>query len=199
MIIIQGPVGAGKSTLSKALAERSGYTLLEEPVGGNPYLTKFYENPKSYAFQMQIFLTHARFQQVMGVLDTDKIIMDMSIYGNDVFAGLLHKSGDMESIDYETYMSMSNHYKTILPNPTLMVYLQCSPQVCIDRIIKRNRVAELLAPMKYWFDLNEAYEEWYDQYNDSKKICFNIDYLDFLNDEDDKEYIIRNIFKHAVI
>lgn len=194
-IHILGVVGAGKSTLCRLLSVREQIPMFPEPVETNPYLNKFYENPRQYAFPMQIFLMHSRYKQHKEAEKLDRCIMDMCIHGNDIFAGLQYKSGYMSADDYDTYMDVSNSLKATLEPPKLVVYLQCSVSVAVKRIMKRGRPAELKAPLQYWYDLNEAYENWYSSYNLSKKILINVDNIDFVNNDEDEDYILDLIME----
>jgi deoxyadenosine/deoxycytidine kinase len=194
-IHILGCVGAGKSSLSKLLSVREGITLFEEPVLNNPYLESFYENPKEFAFPMQVFLMHARYKQALEAQQLDKCIMDMSIYGNDIFEQLMYSNKDINMVDHMTYADLSNSFKSLLQPPALMVYLQVSTQTAIQRIIKRGRPSELKAPMQYWFDLNKSYERWYDNYTLGKKILINVDDIDFVAHEDEEDYILDMIME----
>lgn len=194
-IHIVGAVGAGKSSLSKLLSVREGITLFPEPVRTNPYLDKFYEDPTSVATQMQIFLVHKRFKQAKEAEKLDKCIMDMSMYGNDIFAGLMHRNGDISDLDYSVYQDLSSTLKSLIEPPKLMVYLQVSPLVAIQRIIKRNRISELKAPLQYWFDLNMAYEQWFDSYDAGKKILINVDNVDFVLHEEEEDYMLDMIME----
>jgi deoxyadenosine/deoxycytidine kinase len=194
-IHILGAVGAGKSSLSKLLSVREDIILFPEPVKTNPYLEKFYEHPRSVAFQMQIFLLHARYKQAEQAQELDRCLMDMSMYGNDIFAGLMYRNGDISPQDYELYHDLSKSFKRLIPPPKLMVYLQVSPQVAVNRIMKRNRRSELKAPLEYWFDLNQAYEDWYETYDAGKKILINVDNVDFVSHEDEEDYILDIIME----
>ncbi len=194
-IHILGTVGAGKSSLAKLLSVREGITLFPEPVETNPYLEKFYENPKAFAFQMQIFLMHSRYKQAIEAQKLPRCIMDMSIYGNDIFALLMNFNGDISDEDYNTYRDLSNSLVALLEPPKLMVYLQCSPSVAVQRIMKRGRPSELKAPLEYWYNLNRSYEQWYEGYNLSKKIAINVDNIDFVAEEYEEDYILDMIME----
>lgn len=195
-IHILGMVGCGKSSLSKLLSAREGITLFPEPVESNPYLEKFYESPREFAFQMQIFLMHARYKQAREAEElTEPSIMDMSIYGNDIFEQLMYHNGDITREDHITYRDVSNSLKSLLEPPRLMVYLQCSTQEAINRIIKRGRPSELKASLEYWFKLNKSYEQWYDSYNLGKKILINVEDIDFVSHEEDEDYILDLIME----
>lgn len=196
MIVIQGMVGSGKTTLSKLLASRENIDLFPEPVESNPYLEKFYSSPSEYSFQMQVFLLHARFKQALEAQSLKTCVMDASIYTNDLFSLLHYKSGYMSRDDYYlNYSRISDTYKGIVKPPTLVVYLQCSTEVAVQRIMKRNRAGELRAPIKYWADLNAVYEQWYHDYSDSKKILVNVDSLDLVGCSEDIQATLDLIIK----
>lgn len=193
MIIIQGVVGAGKSTVAEMLAARLKVPVFPEPVETNPYLSKYYADPERYAFPMQVFLLHNRFIQGLKAKTLKQCVMDTSMYGNDIFVEIQHGMKYMSDEDYITYSTLSNTYKNIVGAPDMMVYLQCSPQVAINRIIRRNRPSELIAPIQYWYDLYDANERWFEEYSDSKKILINVDHLNIITDESDEDYLIDTI------
>ena len=140
MIIIQGMVGAGKSTLSKLLANSNDLTLFPEPVEGNPYLEKFYESPAEFSFQMQVFLLHSRFKDTLQAGTGGGCVLDTSIYTNDLFSLLHYKSGYMSKEDYYfNYCRLSDTFKSLVRPPSLMVYLQCSTEVAVQRIMQLYR------------------------------------------------------------
>ena len=107
MIVFMGPPGAGKSSLSKLMSVRERLPLFLEPVETNPYLTGYYKDPAKYAFNMQTFLLHKRFQQAQIAQNMPQCIMDMHMIGNDIFAKLQHANDYMTTTDYETYMDLS--------------------------------------------------------------------------------------------
>lgn len=199
MIVIQGTVGAGKSTLCSMISAREGIRVYPEPVEHNPFLSMFYVNPERYAYTLQTYMLHARFEQMMSMKSQDWGIMDMSIYGNDIFTEVMYDSGYMSEDEYNLYVQMSNYYKSLIPKPTLMVYLQCSTYTCVKRLMQRGRPYELKTPLQYWYDLNGAYEKWYGDYKDSKKILINVDDLDIVQHEVDEDYLIDLVLEEAGI
>lgn len=195
MITVVGPVGAGKSTVAKMLSCREQIPFYQEPVVQNPYLEAFYQEPHKYAFPMQIFLLRSMFHHTIKAQRSGELcVIDMSMYGNDIFSNIHHSSGYMSLDDYHNYTELSELLKSIVKPPELLVYLQCSPDVSVSRIMRRGRPSEQLAPMTYWRTLHEQYEEWYNKY-DGRKILVNVDHVDVVSDEGDEDYILDVIME----
>lgn len=147
-ICIAGNIGAGKSTLSKSLAQYLEFELCEEPSDTNPYLEEFY-NDKSLSFKCQIAFLAARFAKNKEVLKlaskTDTgIVQDRSCYEDVIFGRLLHESGDMDERDYETYMCL---FDTLIQNlgsdmPDLILWLDVNIDTLFERVQQRGREFE---------------------------------------------------------
>lgn len=196
IIIIQGTVGSGKTTLCNILSTREGIKMFPEPVRFNPFLNDFYEDPHKHAFTLQTFMLHSRYMQMLEAKDEEICIMDMSMWGNNIFTDVQYKQGYMTKSEYELYYQLSNNFIELAPKPALMVYLQCSTKTSVQRIMTRSRTSELNAPLQYWYQLNEAYEDWYTNYADSKKICINVDDVNIVTDEADEDYILDAIMEY---
>lgn len=195
MIVVQGVVGAGKSTLAKLLSSQAGIPLIQEPVTHNPYLAKFYKDQKRYVFQLQVYMLHAMFKSALEHRHM-RSVMDMSIYGNYVFAQMQNKEGIMSQDDFITYTDLFNTYRKVLDPPELMVYLRCSTDSAMKRIKKRGRDSESDVSYKYWNDLNSEYEDWYEKYLDSKKICIDVTDIDLVSDVSDEDYVVDMIMSY---
>lgn len=166
LIWVEGIIGAGKSTFAKEIAKRLGLRLIEEPVEDNPYLAPFYENPKKWAFGMQMFLLHKRYaQQQLASLEATGVggyqgaMLDRSLSGDRVFAKLHRKAGNIEELDWRTYeMAYQIMCRTLLP-PTLMVFLDIQPETAFARMKRRDRDAEAGVPLDYLKELRDGYQE----------------------------------------
>jgi deoxyadenosine/deoxycytidine kinase len=145
--------------------------MIEEPVGKgegqeNPYLERFYADPKKYAFGMQMFLLYKRYAmqqlasfEATGVGGHEGAILDRSISGDRVFAKLHAQEGNIDKLDFETYeMAYSIMSRTLLP-PTLLVFLDVQPQTAWERMRSRNRSAEAGVPLDYLMRLRDGYHE----------------------------------------
>ena len=169
LIWTEGVIGCGKTTFSREVAKRLNLRLIEEPVGNgegeeNPYLEKFYKDPKKYAFGMQMFLLHKRYAmqqlasyEATGVGGYAGAILDRSLSGDRVFAKLHVDAGNIDPLDWATYELAHNLMCRSLLPPTLLVFLDIQPQTAYDRMKKRNRIAENGVPLEYLIKLREGY------------------------------------------
>lgn len=144
LIIVEGNIGAGKSTFSKALAERlNGEYLAEPDEATNPYLADYYKDPARWAFDIQMYLLSKRYRMHQDAQTTilnrkDKfIVMDRSYYGDVCFAQVQKQMGYFSDRDYATYIALHTDMKVHVLPPTLAIFLEATPDVCKERIDKR--------------------------------------------------------------
>jgi len=168
LIVVEGLIGCGKSTLSKALSERiPNSRLFEEPVESNPYLADFYKDKKRWGLEMQFWLFTRRYQMhreaIQHIWKTScTCIFDRSLYGDAVFEKHLYLSGD---ITYAGHMNYRAFRDTILRaegqlHPHKMIFLQVTPEECYRRIKEvRRRQCESEIPLEYLKGLNNLYQE----------------------------------------
>ena len=140
-IAIAGNIGAGKTTLVTLLAKHYGWEAQYEAVDNNPYLEDFYKDMKTYAFPLQIFFLHSRFDQLREIRGSGKkIIQDRTIYEDaHIFARNLHKGGQINQRDYQTYLNLFNSMSSMIAPPDLLIYLKASLPKLISQIEKRGR------------------------------------------------------------
>lgn len=195
MIVIDGVVGVGKSTLMDILAEANEMVKFEEPVIDNPILSKFYHDKKRYSFPLQVFFLNKRFEHIKKASLERNAILDRSIYGDVIFAKMLMDSGDMSREEFDIYMDLfQNMLEHVVP-PRLMVYLEISTDEAVNRINKRGRDYELITDKSYWEDLNKNYQSYFEDYNFSPILKINVDSLDFESNPEDKEYVLNLIYR----
>ena len=165
IIIIEGNIGAGKSTLSKQIATEMRYALFQEPTTGNPYLEKYYAEPKKYALAMQIWLLKQRFITYCQALkfafdneDCNGVVLDRSIFADSVFAEKNFLDNNYSRQGYDCYLELRKVLLEKLPLPDAIVYLNASPKTCADRVNSRARDCESGIPLEYLEGLDTCYK-----------------------------------------
>ena len=164
LICIEGNIGSGKSTLTKALAQLAGVKAFYEPVEENPYLDLFYSNPRRYALEMQFWLMSRRFelheQAIRHIWQTGQsVIMDRSIYGDWVFAKKNWLDGNIEDVGYQSYLKHREVMNRYLLVPHTTLWLNAHPVTCRDRITERGRDCEKTIPLSYLEGLHKLHAE----------------------------------------
>lgn len=192
MIVVDGVVGVGKSTLMNILVEQ-GYVPFREPVDDNPILDKFYYDRKRYSFPLQVFFLNKRFKQIKEASKIKNSILDRSIYGDVIFAKMLCDNGEMEKEEFNLYRELLENMLEHLEAPKLMIYLEASVDEAIRRIQKRGRDYEQIVERDYWQHLNNEYSEYFKHYNKSPILKINVDNLDFENNMEDREKVLSLI------
>lgn len=169
-ISFAGLIGVGKSTLAAALANYFDADLIKEPVEENPFLKAFYEemadpdhsSPMLTAYSLQMALLSQRATTVKAYLNSNRtLVNDRSPYEDAIFVKMLEDSGKMSSEQAESYLELFNTCFSLLPKPTVVVWLKASPEKCFERICKRKRGMEASVSMSYLEELNKAYEEFF--------------------------------------
>lgn len=178
-IVVSGPIGVGKSTVTRIYSQITGFEPLFETVENHPYLEKFYENPKEYSFRTQAFFLWDRFNKHHDAVTSGKnIIADRSIYEDAIFAKVLNQRGEMDDDDYfKTYLPHFKMLTQIMKGPDLTIYLRASLDTLMYRIDKRARNMESSIPREYMKMLLNAYEEWVVEYP-HRKLIVETDDLD---------------------
>jgi len=193
MIVIDGVVGVGKTKLMEILKRERGYVPFEEPVINNPLLEKFYHDRRRYSFSLQVLFLNQRFKDIKIASQIEKSVMDRSIYGDVIFAKLLHEGGDMSTEEYQLYIDLFGNMLEHVHPPKLMIYLEASVDEAVRRIQKRGRDYEQIVEREYWEKLNQSYREYFSEYTISPLLKINVDNLDFENNPEDQKYVLDQI------
>jgi deoxyadenosine/deoxycytidine kinase len=170
VIWTEGLIGAGKTTYAREVGKRLGLYIGGEPVDGNPFLKRFYDDPKTYAFPMQIFLLKERFKQqlhaatiAVGAGDWNGAILDRSLSGDRVFAKMHMEAGNIDKDSWAAYEDFHMLMCTQLLPPTRIIRLQCEPETAYERLRQRDRSAEKEVPLSYLKELDDAYQQLWDE------------------------------------
>lgn len=172
MIVIEGQIGVGKTTMGELLERELGLELYKELT--NPFthelLNRFYRDKKRWAFTLQVHFLNERFRKIKQIFREGGGLLDRSIFGDRIFAEVLHEDGDMEDFEFYSYTTLLDNMLEHAQNPALLIYLDCTVDTALERIKKRNRGIESTIPRDYLARLNEHYLSWYDEYDLSPKI-----------------------------
>ncbi len=193
-IAIAGNIGSGKTTLTRMLAARYGWTPKYESVDFNPYLSDFYEDMSRWSFNLQIYFLNKRFKDVVEISKTDDVIIqDRTIYEDArIFAPNLHDMGLMSSRDFETYSDLFDLMMSLVKMPDLLIYLKSSIPNLVSQIQKRGREYDKTIRIDYLTGLNNKYENWIKDYK-GHLLVIDADRYKFGNKEEDFEAVTSMI------
>ncbi len=193
-IAIAGNIGCGKTTLTRMLAKRYGWTPKYESVDYNPYLEDFYADMKRWSFNLQIYFLNTRFKDVVEISRSkETIVQDRTIYEDAcIFAPNIHSMGNMSDRDFQTYQDLFALMMSLVRHPDLMIYLRSSIPHLIAKIQKRGRQYEQSIQIDYLKGLNDRYEEWISGY-DGELLIIDADHIDFENTPHDFQIITDQI------
>jgi deoxyadenosine kinase len=157
---IAGMIGAGKSTLATALGKHLGIDCYYEPVADNEYLADFYRDTARHSFAMQVYLLNRRFQQHQEIIWRGRsAVQDRTIYEDSIFAKMLADTGLMDRRDYGTYVQLFRNMSNFMCKPSVIVYLDVSPEASAARIAARSRQVESGISLDYLRALHTGYQE----------------------------------------
>ncbi|MFA6149583.1 MAG: deoxynucleoside kinase, partial [bacterium] len=191
-IAIEGPIGVGKSSLAKILAQKYASRLVKEEVAGNPFLERFYENPRKFAFQTQLFFLLSRYRQqrelAQGDLFEGGLVCDYILAKDKIFALI-----NLEDDEISLYESIYKLLVSTLPKPDLVIYLQARPEVLLSRVRKRGIAYERNISLDYLRTLSDAYNEYFFHYNETPLLVVNTSEIDFVESPRDLEHLVREV------
>ena len=164
-IAVEGNIGAGKTTLSQLLSQHYNAKLMLEEFAENPFLTKFYENPKQYAFPLELFFLAERFKQQQDLIKTADLFQSVTISDYLFTKCLLFAKVNLPEEEYRLYQKMFDVFQQQLVTPDVLIYLHAPVSKLQSNIKKRNRKFEQSIPDEYLYKLQETYTSYIKQHN----------------------------------
>ncbi len=191
-IVIEGVIGAGKTSLASLLAKRFNGQLILEEFEENPFLTKFYDQPSRWAFHTQLSFLASRFKQQKTVHDRSLfhqvVICDYIFEKDRIFAHL-----NLKNEELQLYETLFKQMQISIPRPDLVVYLQSSTDRLMQNISKRERSFEKKISRQYIEDLNEAYNYYFFRFDRSPLLIINTTNIDFVEKPEDFNELVQQI------
>lgn len=191
-IAIEGPIGVGKTSLAKRLARSFNYDMLLEKSEENPFLERFYRNPKQTALATQLFFLFQRAHQIQDLRQEDMFepirVADFLMEKDQLFA-----KQNLDTDEYELYENVYRHLTIDAPKPDLVIYLQAPVDVLLQRIQNRGVPAEQLIDHEYLCNLIDAYTNFFHYYDASTLLVVNSAEIDLVNHEGDYEQLLDYI------
>lgn len=196
-IAVEGVIGVGKTSFAHLLAERLEAELINEEVFENPFLVDFYKNRKRFALSCQLFFLMARFQQQQGLTIRDlfaqRIISDYLFAKDSIFASI-----NLSERELALYEKIAPILARDVPRPDLVIYLQASSHILMQRIRKRNFTFEKPIDPEYVESLNKAYDYFFFNYTDTPLLVVKTDNIDFVNTPEHFDDLIAQIERPMV-
>ncbi len=193
-ITIEGNIGAGKTTLANILAEKYNARLVLEEFADNPFLAKFYENPRQYAFPVELFFMAERYKQLKELVHTKDMFQSLTISDYLFTKCLLFAKVNLPEEEYRLYQKLFEIIHQQLVQPELLIYLHAPVSRLQSNIRKRNRPYEMSIPDDYLFSIQETYTHYIKQHN-LKTLIVDASNADFLTNDDHVKVIMDALDK----
>ncbi len=191
-IVVEGVLGVGKTSLCEQLAKALNARLVLEDAEGNPFLKKFYQDARGYAFQTQIFFLLNRYRQQMELAQGDlfrrSLVCDYLFAKDRIFAYLT-----LDENELNLYERLCSLLQDQVLKPDLVIYLQASTEVVQQRLARRGRAFEKNLGRDYLERLNQAYNYYFFHYQETPLLVVNTNDIDFVHSPEDLQDLLRYI------
>lgn len=191
-IVVEGPIGVGKTSLARKMAATLGAQLVLEQADANPFLDRFYRNPRAAALPAQLYFLFQRAQQQQSLQQQDLFgsqrVSDYLMAKDDLFARLT-----LDEEEYRLYRQVHDKLAVDAPKPDLVVYLQAPVDVLLDRIARRGIAREAQIDRGYLTRLNESYARFFLEYEETPLLIVNAATIDPVGNEADYTELLAQV------
>ena len=191
-IVVEGPIGAGKTTLTRRLAEALSAQVLLELPQENPFLERFYRDASRYALPTQMFFLFQRMNQLRDLAQTDlfdsRIVSDFLLDKDPLFARLT-----LDDDELALYQQLYDHLKPQAAVPDLVIYLQAQPETLVERVKRRGVPMEAGISEMYLYRLCESYSRFFYHYDAAPLLIVNTENLNPIERDEDFDLLLKRI------
>jgi deoxyadenosine/deoxycytidine kinase len=195
-LVIEGNIGAGKTSLSKLIAEKYKAKLFLEQYAENPFLPKFYKNPERYSFPLELSFLADRYNQLKSNLSSFDLFNELIVSDYFFMKSLIFSAHTLQEDEYKLYRQLFDIIYSTLPKPDLYVYLHKSTDLLLKNISKRGREYEKNITEEYLKGIETGYFNFFKQQNQMKIVVIDTNNIDFVNNEEDLKIIENTIFNN---
>lgn len=199
-IAVEGPIGVGKTTLSRFISEQYGFHHLKEIVEENPFLSKFYDDVEEWSFQTEMFFLCNRYKQIEDIQkkflqQSKNVVADYHIFKNMIFA-----KRTLNAEQFKKYEQIYDILTKDMPKPNVVIHLNASVETLMKRIRFRGRNFEEGIAPEYLVNLSNDYKEFFQEFKNKHPeipvLEYSGDDLDFVNNEEHLKHILQDVSLH---
>ena len=194
-IVIEGNIGAGKTSLSKMIAKEYNAKLILEQFDDNPFLPKFYKEPDKYSFQLELSFLAERYQQLNKELTSRDLFKTFTVADYYFMKSLIFARATLKEDEYNLYRQIFDIIYKSIPKPDLYIYLHIDVNNLANNIAKRGRDYEKAINQEYLLKLQEGYFDFFKQQNDITYLIIDSNDMDFVENQGDYSKVKELIFK----
>ena len=195
-VVVEGSIGAGKTTLTTMLADDFNAELVLERFADNPFLEKFYKDPEHYSFPVEMTFLMDRYQQLKNLLTARDLFTDFVIGDYFIDKCLLFSKNNLSKDEFSLFKTVFDTIAGFLPKPDLILYLYTKPDRLLKQIAKRNRSFEKDITIEYLTDIQEKYLTYFRENQQIPILLVDTENIDFVENKTDYQHFKELITNH---